>query len=153
VVITALLPDDFKRALLESQIRQQQGIPSDMSLDDASKNAKYDYNGFINAALAGDERAQTAVNPSDGMIHFPDPWKAEDHPTHLWKTREDYATQAQYAPLTDQAYANSFSAMSQDDPVYQRMIQLEQQTPDYGIGGGDSQKMYTNLLYSLAKGS
>jgi len=146
----SLLPDDFKRTLLESSIREQQGIPPDMSLEDASKLAKYDYNGFINAALAGDERAQASINPGDGRLHFPDPWKAEDHPTHQWKTREDYATQAKYAPITDQAYSNSFAAMSQSDPVYQRMIALEQQTPDYGIGGSDSQRLLTNYLYQVA---
>lgn len=144
-------PSDFAKVLLEASIRNQLGIPSDESLDQAGQADHYDYNGFIKAALAGEPIAQTMINPSDGKIHFPDPWKAEDHPTHLWKTIEDYGVQAKYSPLTDQAYQNSFSAMSQDSPVWQRMIQYEQQIPDYGVGGNDSQRLFTNYLYQLAK--
>lgn len=138
--------DDFLYNMMLAQIRQQQGIPAEMPMADASKQARYDYEGFAKAAVAGDQRASTSMNASDNRLHFPDPWKAENHQTHKWKTQEDYMTQAKYRPLTDEEMRNSFDALSGQSPQYRKMIEMERTIPDY-LG---DQGRYTQMLYDLS---
>jgi hypothetical protein len=57
---------------------------------DPSPVADYDMRGFWKALSAGDERARTAINQSDGRLHFPDTWKTPFHKT--------FSNESIYAP-------------------------------------------------------
>lgn len=56
---------------------------------DASK-ADYDMRGFYKAMMAGDPNAQSAVNPYDHLIHYPDTYKTPAEPTFSRESK--YAT-------------------------------------------------------------
>lgn len=49
----------------------------------------YDMRGFYSALQTGDERAKTAVNSKDKLLHFPDVWKTPYH--------ESFSNESQYA--------------------------------------------------------
>lgn len=50
----------------------------------------YDMRGFYLGGLLSDPAAQTAVNPSDHMIHFNDKWKLPNH--HSFSNQSMYST-------------------------------------------------------------
>ncbi len=54
---------------------QQNNIPFDVN----AKQSDYDMRGFWKAAQQGNPQASTAVNPNDGLIHYPDYWKTPLH--------------------------------------------------------------------------
>ena len=49
----------------------------------------YDMRGFYKALKSGDKKATSAINPSDGQIHYPDHWKTPYH--------ETFSAQSQWA--------------------------------------------------------
>ncbi len=49
----------------------------------------YDMRGFYRALASGDPRAQSAVDPNDKRLHFPDDWKTPQH--------ETFSNQSQWA--------------------------------------------------------
>jgi hypothetical protein len=49
----------------------------------------YDMRGFWKALKSGDPRAETAINPSDNELHFPDTWKTPIH--HSFSNESIYA--------------------------------------------------------------
>lgn len=140
--------------IYEDVVRKQQGIPPEMSLKEASDRANYDYTGFINAMVAGDPRASAAINPSDNMLHFPDPWKYETHPTIQWKSREDYQTQGNYPGMSFEAMINGLRAPSSSDPVYKEALKLEENTPmlrPSSIDDRVTQNWFTRWIFDEAK--
>ncbi len=46
---------------------------------DPSAKADYDMRGFWHGLVTGDRKAQTAINPNDNKMHFPDYWKTPYH--------------------------------------------------------------------------
>lgn len=50
----------------------------------------YDMRGFYQALLQGNPTAQSAVNPNDAQIHYPDFWKTPIHNT--------FSNESQWAP-------------------------------------------------------
>lgn len=54
------------------------------------KSNDYDMRGFYLGGLLNDPVAQTAVNPSDNMIHFSDKWKLPNH--HSFSNESMYST-------------------------------------------------------------
>jgi hypothetical protein len=54
---------------------KQNNVPFDLN----EEIPDYDMRGFYKALNAGDPRAQEAVNPNDGKMHFPDYWKTPYH--------------------------------------------------------------------------
>jgi hypothetical protein len=49
----------------------------------------YDMRGFYKALMSGDPKAQSAVDPNDGRMHYPDFWKTPYH--------ETFSNQSQWA--------------------------------------------------------
>jgi hypothetical protein len=68
----------------------QQWVQANNVPFDPSPMADYDMRGFFKALVNGDERARTAVNPSDNRLHFPDTWKTPFHRT--------FSNESIYAP-------------------------------------------------------
>ncbi len=56
---------------------------------DARGPTDYDMRGFYRGLMAGDPRAQTAVNPNDNRMHYPDAWKTPYH--------ESFSAESQFA--------------------------------------------------------
>jgi hypothetical protein len=63
----------------EKEFQQWRAVTNAPHVD--SRQADYDMRGFFKALREGDPRATTAVNPSDGQIHYPDDWKTPFHRT------------------------------------------------------------------------
>lgn len=49
--------------------------------DPAQPTQDYDMRGFYQGLLGGDPVAQTAIDPNDKRLHFPDKWKTPNHRT------------------------------------------------------------------------
>ncbi len=49
--------------------------------DPNAASSDYDMRGFYKGLAQGDPRAQSAVNPNDKRLHFPDYWKTPYHET------------------------------------------------------------------------
>lgn len=65
---------------MEMQFRQwvqRHGVPFDPN----APTTDYDMRGFWMALHQGDPRAQSAVDPNDGRLHYPDFWKTPYHAT------------------------------------------------------------------------
>jgi hypothetical protein len=48
---------------------------------DNGPQADYDMRGFFRALMSGDPRAQSAIDPNDQRMHYPDVWKTPQHET------------------------------------------------------------------------
>ncbi len=58
---------------------------------DPSPTADYDMRGFYNALMRGDPKAQSAIDPNDAKMHYPDYWKTPYHET--FSNQSQWATQ------------------------------------------------------------
>jgi hypothetical protein len=58
----------------------------------------YDMRGFYQALAQGDPRAQTAQNPNDKQLHFPDYWKTPNHETFSSESQWAGPTAPQWNP-------------------------------------------------------
>lgn len=52
----------------------------------------YDMRGFFRGLMQGDPRAQSAINPNDSRMHFPDFWKTPLH--------QSFSNESQWAPAS-----------------------------------------------------
>ncbi|WP_439392544.1 hypothetical protein ACRQ5Q_24275 [Bradyrhizobium sp. PMVTL-01] len=57
---------------------------------DATAPQDYDMRGFYQALMQQNPKAQSAVDPNDGRLHFPDFWKTPVH--------ETFSNESQWAP-------------------------------------------------------
>lgn len=57
---------------------QQNNVPTQPN---AQGTQDYDMRGFYRGLQQGDPRAQSAVDPNDSRLHFPDKWKTPGHET------------------------------------------------------------------------
>lgn len=57
--------------------------------DSNAQNQDYDMRGFYQGLQQGDPRAQSAVDPNDNRLHYPDTWKTPYH--------ETFSADSQYA--------------------------------------------------------
>jgi hypothetical protein len=72
---------------------------------DPSPKADYDMRGFYRALMSGDPRAANAVNPNDGMMHYPDTWKTPYH--------ETFSKESQWALPTGPSWNDQDQLISQ----------------------------------------
>lgn len=63
---------------------------------DAAGPQDYDMRGFYQALQQQNPKAQAAVNPNDGRMHFPDFWKTPSHAT--------FSNESQWAPASAPAW-------------------------------------------------
>ena len=68
---------------------QQNNVPTDPT---SAAPQDYDMRGFYQGLQQGDPRAQSAVDPNDSRMHFPDFWKTPLHQT--------FSNESQWAPST-----------------------------------------------------
>jgi hypothetical protein len=68
---------------------QQNRVPTDPTATGAQD---YDMRGFYQGLQQGNPRAQSAINPNDSQMHFPDFWKTPLHQT--------FSNESQWAPPT-----------------------------------------------------
>jgi hypothetical protein len=66
---------------------QQNNVPTDPT---STAPQDYDMRGFWRGLQQGDPRAQSAVDPNDSRLHFPDYWKTPIHQT--------FSNESQWAP-------------------------------------------------------
>jgi len=66
----------------------------------------YDMRGFYQALMQGNPRAQSAVDPNDARLHFPDYWKTPMHQTFSNESQWAMPDAPQWNP-TDQLVAPS----------------------------------------------
>jgi hypothetical protein len=81
-------PTSFKSFEEETAFRkwvQSQKVPFDFE----DKYPDYDMRGFYRALMSGDEKATSAINPSDNKLHYPDYWKTPYH--------ESFSNESQWA--------------------------------------------------------
>lgn len=74
---------------------QQGSIPFDPN---AAGPSDYDMRGFWKAAQQGNPQASTAINPNDGLIHYPDYWKTPLH--------QSFSNESQWAGPNTPQWAN-----------------------------------------------
>ena len=72
---------------------QQNAVPTN---PDAKGPQDYDMRGFYQALQQGNPKAQQAVDPNDGRMHFPDFWKTPGH--------ETFSNESQWAPASAPAW-------------------------------------------------
>lgn len=60
--------------------------------DPGQQTQDYDMRGFYSALQAHDPRAETAINPNDAQIHYPDYWKTPYH--------QSFSAESQWADPT-----------------------------------------------------
>lgn len=78
------------QALMQSQAlppEMQQAFRTWAELNNAPLSDDYDMAGFYAALMGGDPSAASAINPNDGMMHFPDTWKLPNHPSFSTDSR------------------------------------------------------------------
>lgn len=77
------LPGDYTTKLSPSdeQAFRAWAKTNKAPFDPNDPNSDYDMRGFWLGLKNGDARATTAVNPSDGQLHYPDTWKTPYHAT------------------------------------------------------------------------
>lgn len=68
---------------------QQNIVPTN---PDATAPQDYDMRGFYQGLQQGNPRAQSAIDPNDSRLHFPDFWKTPLHQT--------FSNESQWAPPT-----------------------------------------------------
>mgnify|MGYP001593740306 FL=1 len=68
---------------------QQNQVPTNPN---ATNPQDYDMRGFYQGLQQGNPRAQSAINPNDSQMHFPDFWKTPLHQT--------FSNESQWAPPT-----------------------------------------------------
>jgi hypothetical protein len=78
---TQLSPDD--EVLFQNWVRSNR-VPFN-----PGPTSDYDMRGFYNSLVNMDPRAQTAINPNDNRMHFPDTYKTPYHQT--------FSNESQYA--------------------------------------------------------
>ncbi len=54
---------------------------NDVPFDPNAANPDYDMRGFYRAMATGDKGAQSAIDPIDGKLHYPDTYKFPSHPS------------------------------------------------------------------------
>ena len=82
----------------EMQFRQwvqQNNVPFDVN---ATQPQDYDMRGFWRAAQQNNPMAQTAINPNDNMMHYPDYWKTPLH--------RSFSNESQWAGPNTPQWAN-----------------------------------------------
>lgn len=72
---------------------QQNNVPTN---PDATGPQDYDMRGFYQGLQQQNPKAQSAIDPNDTRLHFPDFWKT---PTH-----ETFSNESQWAPATAPAW-------------------------------------------------
>lgn len=65
---------------------QQNKVPFDPN----AAQSDYDMRGFWQAGQQGNPQASTAINPNDGLMHYPDYWKTPSH--------QSFSNESQWAP-------------------------------------------------------
>lgn len=71
---------DYKTDLGDKEPEFQAWVKANkVPFDLAQEIPDYDMRGFYKALQEGDPKAQEAVNPNDGQMHFPDYWKTPYH--------------------------------------------------------------------------
>ncbi len=65
---------------------QQNNVPFDPN----ASQSDYDMRGFWQAGRQGNPQASTAINPNDGLMHYPDYWKTPLH--------QSFSNESQWAP-------------------------------------------------------
>jgi hypothetical protein len=83
----------------EAERRFQQWVADNDIPFDPGPKADYDMRGFWIASQSGDPRATTAVNRTDGQVHFPDTWKTPHH--------ETFSDESEYAQPGAPAWRNN----------------------------------------------
>ncbi len=68
---------------------QSNGVPTNPN---ATAPQDYDMRGFYQGLQQGNPRAQSAIDPNDGRMHYPDFWKTPLHQT--------FSNESQWAPPT-----------------------------------------------------
>lgn len=107
---------------------------------DPSPTSDYDMRGFYKAAQSGDPRANTAVNPNDGQIHYDDKWKTPYH--------KSFSNESQFATKGAPAWNNQDQlVLPNGNVVYDERAQ-QSKAPM----AGDLTAVYTALKNADAAG-
>jgi len=81
---------------------QQNQVPTN---PDATMPQDYDMRGFYQGLQQQNPKAQSAINPNDSQIHFPDFWKTPLHQT--------FSNESQWAPANAPAWNEQDQLVSQ----------------------------------------
>jgi hypothetical protein len=81
---------------------QQNQVPTN---PDATAPQDYDMRGFYQGLQQGNPKAQSAINPNDSQMHFPDFWKTPLHQT--------FSNESQWAPANAPAWNEQDQLVSQ----------------------------------------
>lgn len=93
---------------------QQNNVPTDPQ---ATSPQDYDMRGFYQGLQQQNPRAQSAINPNDSQMHFPDYWKTPLH--------QSFSNESQWAP----ASAPSWNAQDQLVSQGGRVVYDERKQP------------------------
>ncbi len=82
---------------------QQNNVPTDPS---STAPQDYDMRGFYQGLQQGNPRAQSAIDPNDSRLHFPDFWKTPLHQTFSNESQWSPPTAPQWTPTDQLAQPN-----------------------------------------------
>jgi len=85
---------------------QQNQVPTN---PDATAPQDYDMRGFYQGLQQGNPKAQSAINPNDSRMHYPDFWKTPLH--------ETFSNQSQWSPANAPAWNEQDQLVSQGGRV------------------------------------
>jgi hypothetical protein len=98
---------------------KQNNVPFDPN----AKQSDYDMRGFYRGMQQGNPMAQTAVNPNDNQLHYPDYWKTPSHQT--------FSAESQWAgPNASQWVNDSQLAAPSGKVVFDEKLANAPTTPD-----------------------
>lgn len=98
----------------------QHNVPTN---PDATTPQDYDMRGFYQGLQQQNPKASSAVDPNDGLMHYPDYWKTPIHQT--------FSNESQWAPANAPAWNDQDQLVSQggrivfDDRSQQRATQMD----------------------------
>ncbi len=85
---------------------QQNQVPTN---PDATAPQDYDMRGFYQGLQQGNPKAQSAIDPNDSRMHYPDFWKTPAH--------ETFSNESQWAPANAPAWNEQDQLISQGGRV------------------------------------
>jgi hypothetical protein len=85
------------------QWAQQNQVPTDPN---STAPQDYDMRGFYQGLQQGNPRAQSAIDPNDSRLHFPDFWKTPMHQTFSNESQWAPSTAPQWTPTDQLAQPN-----------------------------------------------
>lgn len=90
---------------------------------DATEPQDYDMRGFYQGLQQQNPKAMSAIDPNDGLMHYPDYWKTPIH--------QSFSNESQWAPASAPAWNAQDQLVSQggrvifDDQAQQRATQMD----------------------------